>query len=151
MGVGKVFIGSEALRERKLTEHQLRTYFRAIYPDVYVSRFAVPSFDDKTYAAWLWSKRRGTIAGLAAAALHGSRWIDDDEPVELVWRNTHSPSGLVVRNERLDDDEITRVDGIAVTTPARTAYDLGRHLPRDEAIGGSTRSCMPHRSRLKRC
>jgi hypothetical protein len=134
MGLGKVFIGSDALRQRKLTGYQLRTYYRAIYPDVYVSRFIVPSFDDRTYAAWLWSKRRGTIAGLAAAALHGSRWIDNDKPVELVWRNTHSPSGLVVRNERLDDDEITRVGGIAVTTPARTAYDLGRHRPRDEAI-----------------
>jgi hypothetical protein len=32
------------------------------------------------------------------------------------------------------DDEITRVAGLPVTTVARTAYDLGRHLPRAQAI-----------------
>ena len=132
--MGEVFIGSAAIRQRKLTGHQLRTHYRAIYPDVYVSRYVELSFNDKALAAWLWSERRATMAGLAAAALHGSRWIDDDEPVELIWRNTNPPSGLVVRNERLEDDEITDVNGLTVTTPARTAYDLARHLPRDEAI-----------------
>lgn len=132
--MGEVFIGSDALRQRKLTGHQLRTDYRGIYPDVYVGRYVQPSFDDQTYAAWLWSKRRATVAGLAAAALHGSQWIDDDEPVELIWKNTNPPSGLVVRNERLADDEIERVDGLTVTTPARTAFDLGRYLARDEAI-----------------
>jgi len=111
--MGEVFIGSKALRQRKLTAHQLRTHYRAIYPDVYVSRYVSPSFDDKAYAAWLWSKRRATVAGLAAAALHGSQWIDDDEPVELIWRNPNPPPGLVVRNESLADDEITRVDVLA--------------------------------------
>lgn len=132
--MGEVFIGSDALRQRKLTGHQLRTHYRGIYPDVYVSRYVQPSFDDRTYAAWLWSKRRATIAGLAAAALHGSQWIDDDEPVELIWRNTNPPSGLVVRNERLADDEVTRIDRLAVTTLARTAFDLGRYLPRGESL-----------------
>jgi hypothetical protein len=40
----------------------------------------------------------------------------------------------VVRNETLADDEKTKVAGVPVTTPARTAFDLGRHLPRGEAV-----------------
>jgi hypothetical protein len=72
------------------------------------------------------------LAGLAAAALHGSNWIDDDEPIELIWRNPHPPAGIITRNitrnQRIDRDEVTRVAGLPVTTPARTAYDLGRLL-----------------------
>jgi hypothetical protein len=39
-----------------------------------------------------------------------------------------------VRNERVDADEITSIDGLTVTTPARTAADLARHLPRNLAV-----------------
>jgi hypothetical protein len=74
------------------------------------------------------------VAGLAAAALHGSNWIDDDEHVELIWRNPHPPAGIITRSQQLDDDEITRVARVPVTTPARTAYDLGRLLPRRGAV-----------------
>lgn len=42
--------------------------------------------------------------------------------------------GLVVRHEALPDDEITTVDGVRVTTPLRTAYDLARRLPTVEAV-----------------
>ncbi|BCI92852.1 hypothetical protein NIIDMKKI_80580 [Mycobacterium kansasii] len=45
-----------------------------------------------------------------------------------------APAGLVARDEVLADDEITRVVGLPVTTLARTAYDLGRHLRRGQAV-----------------
>jgi hypothetical protein len=128
------FIGSEALRSGDLTGYQLRTQYRAVYPDVYVPRFARPSLRTRSVGAWLWAERRAVVAGLAAAALHGSQWIDDDTLVELIWRNTHPPDGLVVRDERLHSDEVTTVAGIPVTTRARTAFDLGRRLPRGEAV-----------------
>jgi len=129
-----VLIGSEAVRAGTLTSYQLRTRYRALFPDVYVADYVEPSLRDWTVGAWLWSRRRATIAGLAAAALHGSCWVDDHEPVELIWRNTHPPSNMVVRNERIESDEMTRVAGLPVTTVARTAFDLGRHLPREEAL-----------------
>ncbi|MGE5694448.1 MAG: hypothetical protein ACM4D3_04190 [Candidatus Sericytochromatia bacterium] len=132
--MGEIFIGSDALKQRTLTRHQLRTYYRAIYPDVYIRRSVEPTLLDKTVAAWLWSEKRATIAGLAAAAVHGSRWIDDREPVELIWRNCNPPSGLLVHNERVADDEIEDADGLPVTTPARTAFDLARRLPRNQAV-----------------
>ena len=129
-----VFIGSEAVLQGSLTPYQLRSRFRWIYPDVYLADCSVPSLRQRSEAAWLWSGRRGVVAGLAAAALHGSSWIDDDEHVELIWRNPHPPAGIITRSQQLDDDEITRVARVPVTTPARTAYDLGRLLPRGGAV-----------------
>jgi len=134
MAMHKVFVGSEALRGGKLSRYQLRTEFRAIYPDIYVPHWTAPSLRMRSEAAWLWSGRRGILAGLAAAALHGSNWIDDDEPVELIWRNQHSPDGVITRNQRFADDEVTRVARLPVTTPARTAFDLGRLLRTGEAM-----------------
>jgi hypothetical protein len=128
------FLGSQALRSGVVTGHRLRTEYSPIYPNVYQSAFSEPSLRTRTQGAWLWSGQRATVAGLAAAALLGSQWIDDDAPVELIWRNSHPPDGLIVRNERLHDDELTWRARLPVTTPERTAFDLGRHLLRDEAI-----------------
>ena len=122
------------MRQGKLTRHRLRTEFRPIYPDVYVTKCAAPSLRTRSVAAWLWSGRRGVLAGLAAAALHGSGWIDDDEPVEMIWRNPHPPAGIITRCPRVDADELARVAGLPVTTPARTAFDLARQLPTGEAV-----------------
>jgi hypothetical protein len=128
-----VFIGSEAVLQGRLTPYQLRSRFRWIYPDVYLADYSLPSLRQRSEAAWLWSARRGVVAGLAAAALHGSYWIDD-EHVELIWRNPHPPAGIITRSQQLDDDEITHVARVPVTTPARTAYDLGRLLARGGAV-----------------
>src|SRR4029077_608557 len=88
-----LFIGSEAVRSGVITGYQLRTLYRPLYPDVYVPAFSDPTLRTRTVGAWLWSKKRSVVAGLAAAALHGSRWIDDGAPIELIWRNTHPPEG----------------------------------------------------------
>lgn len=74
------------------------------------------------------------IAGVTASALHGAPWVDADIPIELIAPNVRPQPGLLVRNETLGGDEITKVAGLPVTTLARTAYDLGRHLPRNHAI-----------------
>ncbi len=129
-----VVVGSEALRLGTLSRCQLRAGFRAIFPDVYLANCAAPTLRTRSEAAWLWSGRRGVLAGLAAAALHGSDWISDDEPVELIWRNPHAPAGVITRNHRVEGDEVTRVAGLPVTTPARTAFDLARQLPTGEAV-----------------
>ncbi len=128
------FIGSAAVRAGLVSGYQLRARYRALYPDVYVSDFIDPTLRARTVGAWLWSEKRAVVAGLTAAALHGSSWIDRNVPIELIWRNTHPPDGLIVRNERLRDDEITRVAGIDLTTRTRTAFDLGRRFERGEAV-----------------
>lgn len=129
-----VFIGSEALKRGILTRGQLRWRYEALFPDVYVARQATLSLRRRTVAAWLWTGRSGVIAGRAAAAMHGAKWVGPETPIELIWQNPRPPRGVVVRNERVDTDETTEIDGMAVTTPARTAADLARHLPRDEAV-----------------
>ncbi|ORC02138.1 hypothetical protein [Mycobacterium persicum] len=129
-----VFLGSEAVTSRKVTRHELQRWYRPVYPGVYAPQRHNLSLRDRTIGAWLWSGRRAVISGVAASALHGAQWIDDDVAIELVWSNTRPPRGLVARDEVLADDEITRVAGLPVTTLARTAYDLGRHLPRGQAV-----------------
>jgi Protein of unknown function (DUF559) len=128
------FVGSEALSQGKLTRYQLVSGFRAIYPNIYLARHTTPSLRIRSEAAWLWSRRRGVLAGLAAAALHGADWIDDNEPVELIWRNQHAPEGILTRNLRLADDEIVYVAGLPVTSPARTAFDLARQVPLGDGV-----------------
>lgn len=122
------------MKQGKINRYELRSRFQAIYPDVYLPRGAQLSLRRRSEAAWLWTGRRGTLAGLAAASLHGSDWIDDDEPVELIWRNPRPPEGVITRNLQVAEDELTRVAGLPVTTAARTAFDLGRQLTPERAV-----------------
>lgn len=129
-----IFRGSEAVSAGLLTRGAQRYNFTRILPDIYVPAATQPSLRDRTIAASLWSRGTGVIAGRAAAALHGAQWIDDRTPVEMIRRCPRPPRGIIVRNETIRPDEITSVDGIPVTTPARTAFDLARHLPRAHAV-----------------
>ena len=124
-------VGSESGRTRYELSRGLCT---ACFRDVYAVGQHDLSLRDRTVAAWLWSKRRGVIAGAAASALHGAQWVDATEPIELIAGSARRHPGLLVRNETLAPDEVTKVAGIPVTTLTRTAFDLARHLPRDEAV-----------------
>jgi hypothetical protein len=130
----EVFIGSAALASGGLTRGRLRWNYRAIFPDIYLSKLVALSLQQKTIGAWLWSGRDGIIAGRAAAALHDALWIDAATPIEMIWRCGRPPAGIIVRTERIDADDIVMIDGMPVTTPERTAFDLARHLPRDLAL-----------------
>ncbi|MGD1240348.1 DUF559 domain-containing protein [Mycobacterium seoulense] len=123
---GEPFIGSEALESRVLNRHQLRARYRAVFPNVYVSDDAPLSLERRIFAAWLWSGRTATIVGAAAARLHGTEWIPDDVPVELNHTNTRPPRGVLTRRDRLLDGETQVMGRYAVSTPERTAFDIGR-------------------------
>jgi very-short-patch-repair endonuclease len=128
------FIGTEALACGLVNRHQLRTRHRLVFPNVYLSKQAPVSLDRRITAAWLWANREATIAGLAAAALHGAEWIDDDITIELIHPNTRPPVGVVTRRDVVLDGEVTTVAGLAVTTPSRTAFDIGRREPHRVAV-----------------
>ena len=120
------FIGSEAIRDGVVAnKHQLRTRFRSLYPDVYLPTHVEPTLLQRTTAAWLWTRRRGVIAGLTASAMQGAKWIADDVPVELIWANPRAPHGIMSRRDRLAKGESQSVGGLPVTTPERTAFDYG--------------------------
>jgi very-short-patch-repair endonuclease len=128
------FIGSEALAAGRLRKHQLRAHYRPLFPNVYIPDGVTPTLIQRSTAAWLWTGRGGVIAGAAAAALHGARWIPDTEPVELVWRNARPPAGILTRRDRLEAAEIIQLGGLRVTSVARTAFDVGRLTRGDNAV-----------------
>jgi hypothetical protein len=80
----------------------------------------------RAIAAWLWSGRTATVAGLSAAALHRTAWIDPWLPAELNRRSRDKAQGIILHSDTLWDDEMCVRDGIQMTTPARTAFDIGR-------------------------
>ncbi|MCG7608500.1 hypothetical protein BA059_11180 [Mycolicibacterium sp. (ex Dasyatis americana)] len=132
--MGDIFVGTEAVANRVVTRYELQRWYRPLYPNVHIPRDCVPSLRDRTTGAWLWSHRESVVTGVAASALHGAEWIDADIPIELIWDCTRPPRGVIVRKERIADDEITCIAGMPVATPARTAFDLGRYLPRKKAL-----------------
>lgn len=128
------FIGAEAIRDRRLTRGQLRWNHTAVHPGVYLPNDAERTLFINTVAAWLWTGRKGVIAGRAAAALHGARWVDASTPIEIIAEHTRRRTGVIVHEERIAADEKTYIGELPVTTPTRTASDIARHLPRDIAV-----------------
>lgn len=133
-GIGDIVIGTEAVAGGVLTRWELQRWYRPVFRNVHAPRGRALTLFDRITAAWLWTQRGGIVTGVAASALHGAEWVADDIPVDLVWDYIRAPDGLKVRHERIEADEVTTVAGIPVATPARTAFDLGRFLPRGPAL-----------------
>ena len=127
-------IGSESVAAGAVTPYALRTRYFALYPDVHLPRDSVVDAVTRAEAAWLWSGRRGVVAGGSAAALHGSRWVDPGAPAELLYENRHRPAGIRTYADRLADDEVSERHHIRLTTPARTALDLACRNPINRAV-----------------
>lgn len=123
------FLATEALDSRLLTFRELRRFHTAVYPGVWVARGADLSAVDHAVAAWLWSGRRGVVSGVAASGVHGAKWVEPGILTELVHANRRPPRGIITRGDRLLDGEVHYIGALPVTSPARTAFDLGRRLP----------------------
>lgn len=119
-------MGNEAVAAGTVNRYQLATQYDLVFRNVYVPKGQALTPVDKAVAAWLWSGRRATAAGLSAAALHGTRWIDAHLPAEISQRHRHKTDGIVLHSDKLADDEVCTVNGVPATTSARTAFDLGR-------------------------
>ena len=122
------FRGTEAVAAGALSVRELYRFYRPVYPGVYAPPDVEPSAIQRAVAAWLWSRRRGVVAGLSASAVLGTKWINGLVAAELVHHNRRAPQMLTVHSDELSLGETTEVDGMTVTTPARTAFDLGRRL-----------------------
>ena len=131
---GEPFIGSEALAHGVMNRHRLRTQHRLVFPNVYLARQTPASLDRRTAAAWLWTSRQGVISGLAAAAVHGAKWIDENVTIEVIHPNSRPPRGVRTRRDTLLDGEVTTTTGMMVTTLERTAFDIGRLHPCRTAV-----------------
>src|ERR1700749_1930328 len=123
--MGVPFIGSEAVASGVLAPYGLRAKFMAIHRDVYLPRGTELTAIVRARAAWLWSQRRGVVAGRSASALHGAKWVDANRPAEIIYDNRHAPAAMRTWSDSIEGDEVALVDGMQVTTPVRTALDLG--------------------------
>lgn len=121
------FIGAEVLASSAIAERAMRKKYEPLYPGVFVPDVKQVTACQRAIAAWLWSKRRGVVAGHSAAALLGVRWVDGTEPAELIHDNRKPPEKLIVWEQKLLPWETVTIDGITVTSPARTGFDIGRN------------------------
>jgi REase_MTES_1575 len=128
------FLGRQAVRRGEISAWRLQRDYRALYRNVYLSKDATLTALTRTRAAWLWSGGDATMTGLSAAAVLGTKWLDAGEPAELRRANRHTPPGIVGRSYDLDAREVCVRNGIRITTPERTAFDIGRSMSVDRSI-----------------
>jgi hypothetical protein len=134
------FRGSAAVGEGLLTWAMLKgPAWQRLLPDVYVHRDGHRPDDHRMWcdAVALRLPPGAAIAGLSAAYLWGADLLAREAPVTVLL-----PSAARLRaHERvriirsvLAETDRTRFAGLPVTTPLRTAFDLGRQAPRLSAL-----------------
>ncbi|SEH69665.1 hypothetical protein SAMN04489835_2981 [Mycolicibacterium rutilum] len=128
------FIGTEAVASGLATRRTLVSRHDMIYRNVYLPKGVELTAALRAQAAWLWSARNATLAGLSAAALYETRWIDATLPAELIRAETCDVDAILIHRAKLRDDEVGAVRGMPLTTPARTAFDLGRRRGLERAV-----------------
>ena len=122
----ELFLASEALAAKAMPERAMRSLYQPVHPGVYSPGGIELTAIQRAQAAWLWSRRKGVVAGNSAAALLGAKWVSPTLDAELVHRNRRPPRGITVHSDTLLDGEVVTLDGMPVTSPARTAFDIGR-------------------------
>ncbi|WP_328350746.1 DUF559 domain-containing protein [Mycobacterium sp. NBC_00419] len=128
----ELIIGSAAVRRGDLTRRGLARDYTPIYRDVYLRRDVELTAYLRARAAWL--STGSPLCGLSAAAAHGTKWINASVPAEVLRADRHSPPGMVIRSWSLLPEEVCLVASMTVTTPARTAFDIGRLHPQPVPI-----------------
>ena len=119
-----------------MTKHELHRDYTRVYRDVYVPATTPMTARLRAEAAAVFAGPDAVLVGLSAAAIYSTKWLDPDAPAEVA-RGDHfrPPKAMLARRYALAPDEVfVRRDGIKVTTPARTGFDLGRRLPRCDAV-----------------
>ena len=143
------FIGSEAVKSGRVTPYALRAQFLNVHPDVYVAAGTELTARGRAHAAWLWSRRRGVVAGRSASALHDAKWVADGAPAELLYGYRRPPNGIHTWSDRVAEDQVQVIAGIPATTPARTALDLACRYPIDRAVASI--DALARATELKMC
>lgn len=111
---------------KAMPERAMRSLYEPVYPGVYSPRGIELTAIQRARAAWLWSRRKGIIAGNSAAALLGAKWVSPGVDAELIHDNRRPPPGITVHSDTLLQSEVVVVDGMPTTDAARTAFDIGR-------------------------
>lgn len=117
------------------TSHRIRTDYQQV-----IHGIRMPASDEVTFAercrAAVQAYLAGVFCGWTAARMHSVPYSDDDcHPIELWLPDHRQREGFVFRRCAMPrSDIIRRTTGSALTTEVRTAIDLARFVPGDEAI-----------------
>lgn len=147
---GEPFLAKAALHAGVLTREDLRARFRRIHPRVFARKNAELTPEQKIRAAWLWGGSSAVICGGAAALLAGEQFFGDEivEDTAQLWRPVwRSPPPSILVHRWPTPPQVVRVDGMSVTSPARTAIDLARNLKSDvRAVAALDSMCQSGRT-----
>ncbi|ROO51727.1 uncharacterized protein DUF559 [Micromonospora sp. Llam0] len=147
------FSGSRAVAAGLATWQMLRgPAWQRLLPDVYVEAAAFDPDDHRMWCEAVAVKLPvgGAISGLSAAYLWGVDLLPRRSPVHVTLPRSArfgAHPRLAVSRRSLDPTDITvSFGGIALTTEVCTAFDLGRLLPRADALAAL--DAMLHRRLL---
>lgn len=128
----------DALSQPGMSPERFAAEFRLLRGEAHIGRGEMLTARQRVIAIASAAQGDPVVGGQAAMVMHGSRWFDSDFPILLI-RGANA-SGRAARGSipcRVDlpPEHIEVIDGIAVTSPIRTAFDVGRIQPRMRAIG----------------
>lgn len=132
------FRGSGAVSAGLLTKNMLRNRaWVRLLPDVYAHAGLALDHRVRCAAVGLILPGHSAIGGASAAYLWGAELLHPDQPVSVVtardeWIN-RLPQ-ISAHHTVIGTEDVTELDGLAVTTPERTAFDVGRRLGRTKAM-----------------
>ncbi|WP_344689905.1 DUF559 domain-containing protein [Blastococcus jejuensis] len=135
---GKVFRGSQQVALGRLTPAQLRSSaWRRLFPDVYACSSLPVTHLRRARAVGALLLPGAVLSGRSAAVLWGVDLAGSDDAVECTLaadRRAGAVRGVQVTRRRLPEEDVVRRNGVLVTSPLRTALDLARIQPPDEAV-----------------
>lgn len=145
------FRGSAAVAADLVTKNELRgPRFWRIHPDTYLAAGPVPpDLRLRSLGAYRYVGGHGVLAGYSAAELLGASCGPRNAPAEVIVPplGQRRPAGLLLRRERIAPSEVVEVEGVRVTSPIRTAFDLARRHDLVEGVVAVDRLANAHRFR----
>jgi G:T-mismatch repair DNA endonuclease (very short patch repair protein) len=145
--VSRVFRGSAAVASGRLTAHNLRSSaWRRLYPDLYACSSLPVTHELRTFAVTHLLVPGAVASGRSAAVLWGVELAGPEDPVECtVPARTAAGAvdGVLLTRRSLPEAEVTARRGVPTTTAMRTALDLARIRPLDEAVVALDRFLVP--------
>jgi len=108
-----------------------------LFPDVYACSALTVTHGLRARAAAALLLPGATVSGRSAAVLREVDLADVEDDVELTLPpgcRAGAVRGVMVSRRALTDEEVTERSGVRITTPLRTALDLARLTPLEEAV-----------------
>ncbi len=135
---GKVFRGSAMVRAGRLTKGQLRSSaWRRLFPDVYACASLPVDHPRRARAAAALVVPGAVVSGRSAATLWGVPLAGPEDDVELTVPpgcRAGAVHGIRVSRRHLPADAVVVRGGVRVTTAVRTAVDIARTEPLEDAV-----------------